>query len=66
MRNVLGFVVISFNQASKQPRLPIAGGLHATEEGAQAMLDTLAKQTAMVGRRETYRIAQVVLPDVED
>lgn len=62
MNDVLGFVVIEFNQASHGPGLP-SGELHGTERDAQQELDGFVADTAARGRRERYRFAEVALID---
>jgi hypothetical protein len=63
--DVLGFVVVEYNQASRRPGLP-SSELHRTERDAQDELDACVEDTAASGRRETYKLAQVVLLGDED
>jgi hypothetical protein len=66
MNERLGYVVIVYNQASRQPDLVQFADLHWDLEGAVAERDYEREQTASVGRGETYDIAEVVLLDPEE
>lgn len=61
----VGFVVVEYNQASGQPDLRTGAELHWSLADAKTERADLQADTASVGRRETYRIAEVVLVDEE-
>lgn len=56
----IGYVVVKYNQVSKQPGLPVGADVHWDRDTAQDVLDGLAEETASVGRGETYEIAVLV------
>ena len=55
----LGYVVITYNQASHLPGLPMAADLHPELEDAVHARDWERAETAKVGRRERHVIAAV-------
>jgi hypothetical protein len=61
----IGYVVVTWNQASYEPEIDPAG-LYDTIEAAKHDVARLAAYTAKVGRRERHTIAQVVELDEED
>lgn len=66
MSDPIGFVVIEYNQASRQPDLSIAPALHRAEGDAAAEMAHLEAETAATGRRERYALAEVRLIERED
>jgi hypothetical protein len=64
--DVIGYVVVEWNQASRLPDLTLWPDLHETEKAAQVELNSLREQAETWGRREQYRLAQVVLLGDED
>jgi len=63
----VGFVVVEYNQASGQPDLRRVGvELHFNLVDAEAEREHLRSNTAFVGRRETYAIAEVVIIDIDE
>lgn len=56
--NSLGFVVVSFNQASHQPELNYSD-IHPDVESAGWERDSKREATERVGRGETHVIAEV-------
>ena len=63
MPDRLGFVVVTYNQASHMPGLEYSD-LHADMESARWELEDKQQRTASWGRRETHVIAEVV--ELED
>jgi len=59
MTGPLGWVVVEWNQASHQPDLPGAAGLHWTREDAEFEATVLRESAAERGRRERYTVAEV-------
>jgi hypothetical protein len=57
--NRLGYVVVTFNQASGQPQLDYPD-LHSTVEFAGWELKAKREETARVGRGERHVIAEVI------
>jgi hypothetical protein len=64
--NSLGYVVVTFNQASGQPGLPVAADLHSQLEDAVSARDWERAETARVGRRETHVVAEVFEVDEDE
>jgi hypothetical protein len=64
--STVGYVVVEYNQASQLPDLPTGTTLYDTAEDARDDARFQAEQTAQVGRREQYRVAEVTLLDDED
>jgi hypothetical protein len=64
--NSLGYVVVSFNQASGQPGLDTGADLHASLEDAVNARDWERAETARIGRRERHVIAEVVEMDEDE
>ena len=62
----LGYVVISYNQASHQPGLPMAADLYSELEDAVNARDWERAETAKVGRRERHVIAEVFELDEDE
>lgn len=58
-----GYVVVEYNQASGMPDLL---DLHLNKADARDHAAELAENTAASGRRERYRVAEVILLDDED
>lgn len=58
-RSSLGYVVVTFNQASHQPGLDPGVDLHNRLEDAIPARDTERGETARIGRREHHVIAEV-------
>ena len=56
----IGYVVIEYNQASHEPRLPTGADVYWRREDAERERDWLAEQTAEVGRRERHEVAVIV------
>lgn len=59
----LGYVVIEWNQASKQPSIYAGADLCDTLDEAIEVKQWAISQTRLRGRRETYGIARVVLDE---
>jgi len=57
--NSLGYVVVTFNQASHQPGLPMAADLHSDLEDAVNARDWEREETVKVGRNERHVVAEV-------
>ena len=66
MSDPLGYVVITYNQASHQPGLPMAADLHSELEDAVNARDWERAETAKVGRRERHVIAEVFELDEDE
>lgn len=64
--NEAGYVVIVFNQASGQPDLAAGASLHWSEGDARDECKARAEETASIGRRETYRVAEATLLEEKD
>lgn len=64
--NSLGYVVVTFNQASHQPGLPMAADLHSHLEDAVNARDWERTETAKVGRGEIHVIAEVFEVDEDE
>lgn len=64
--NHLGYVVITHNQASHMPGLPLGADLHGDLESAKAELEWEREDTARVGRGERHVIAEVYEMDGAD
>jgi hypothetical protein len=62
----LGYVVITFNQASHQPDLPVAADLHTAFEDAVRARDWERAETAKSGRGERHVIAEVFELDEDE
>ena len=65
MSEHLGFVVVTFNQASHQPELDYSD-LHADLESAKWERDDKRVRTMQAGRRERHVVAEVVELDDSD
>lgn len=59
MSDHLGYVVVTFNQASHQPELNYSD-LHPSVEMATWELEAKQEETAQVGRGERHVIAEVI------
>lgn len=57
---LLGYVVVEYNQASRQPGLPTGSDLIDDPDIAWAELNDLAEETRRSGRGEQYRICAVI------
>lgn len=66
MSEPLGYVVITYNQASQLPGLPMAADLHSELEDAVNARDWERVETAKVGRRERHVIAEVFELDEDE
>lgn len=66
MADHLGYVVITFNQASGQPGLSTGTDLHADLEDAVHARDWERAETARIGRRERHVIAEVIEMDEDE
>lgn len=66
MPEPIGYVVITYNQASHQPGLPMAADLHSELEDAVNARDWERAETARVGRGERHVIAEVFELDEGD
>ena len=64
-QNLLGYVVVTFNQASHQPELDYAD-LHTNVDDAVAERDAKAAETAQIHRRERHVVAMVLEMDDDD
>lgn len=62
----LGYVVITYNQASHLPGLPMAADLHSELEDAVIARDWERAETAKVGRGERHVIAEVFEMDEDE
>jgi hypothetical protein len=60
MSDRLGYIVVTYNQASGWPQLDYPD-LHQDLETAHAELEWKQQETAKIGRRETHEVC-VVLP----
>ena len=60
----LGYVVVTFNQASHQPDIDTGSALHCELETARLELAERRAATAAVGRGERHVIAEVI--ELED
>jgi hypothetical protein len=65
MPDRLGYVVVTWNQASHMPGLEYSD-LHADLESARWDREDKQRRTAEVGRRETHAIAEVVELEEDD
>ncbi|MGI5274708.1 hypothetical protein ACQEUU_37125 [Nonomuraea sp. CA-218870] len=65
MPDLIGYVVIEYNQASRLPGLTDAPTLHTSEESAAVEMRGLAGEAAATGRRERYALAEVHLIERE-
>jgi hypothetical protein len=66
MADHLGYVVVSFNQASGWPALDTGADLHASLEDAVSARDWERAETAKIGRRERHVIAEVTEMDEDE
>jgi hypothetical protein len=62
----LGYVVVTFNQASHQPGLNPGADLYSQLEDAVSARDWERAETAKVGRGETHVIAEVFEVDEDE
>lgn len=60
MGDTAGFLVVEFNQASHEPSVEHADVFRYRYEAEESAADR-RQQTAKVGRRETYAVAELVL-----
>lgn len=60
----IGYVVVTYNQAGGLPELD--GDVHWELEDACTEMNHAVQETARVGRRERYAIAELVPIDEED
>ncbi len=58
-RTSLGYVAVTYNQASHQPELPTGAGLHSQIEDAVNARDWERAETAKIGRGESHVVAEV-------
>lgn len=65
MSTTLGYVVIEFNQASRQPELGAFPFLSDDREEVQERLELLQRENRKAGRRERYAVGTVTI-DEED
>jgi hypothetical protein len=56
----IGYVVITFNQASRLPGLPVGACLYDRLEDAVSARNWERSETAKIGRRETHVVAEVI------
>jgi hypothetical protein len=57
----LGYVVIEWNQASGQPSIAYnAPDMYDDREDAEQVANRLRTDTARIGRRERYTVAEVI------
>lgn len=63
---MIGYVVLTFNQASHLPGLPVGAELYDSLEDARNGRDWERAETARVGRRERHVIAEVTEMDGEE
>ena len=66
MPDRLGFVVITYNQASHQPGLPLAADLYPELEDAVNARDAERAETARNGRGEIHVVAEVTELDADE
>lgn len=66
MSEHLGYVVVTYNQASHQPGLPTGADLYADFQDAVNARDWEQAETAKVGRGERHVIAEVIELDGDD
>lgn len=66
MADHLGYVVITFNQASRQPDLNPGASLHSDLEDAVNARDWERAETARTGRQERHVIAEVTEMDEDE
>lgn len=59
---LLGYIVVEYNQASRQPDLPVGATL-LDDEQAFTELEYLEEENEKVGRGERYRVCAVVTVD---
>ena len=59
MSDRIGYVVVTYNQASRMPGLDYSD-LHPDAESARWELDDKKRRTAEVGRGETHVLAEVI------
>jgi hypothetical protein len=64
MAECIGYVVITYNQASRMPEDEIEGGLHSDLADAEFACELMTQETADVGRGERHVVCRVV--PVED
>lgn len=57
----LGFVVVEFNQASGLAERTADDTIHWDRSVAAGAAEAHAEEAASIGRRETYRVAEVTL-----
>jgi hypothetical protein len=62
---ILGYVVVTWNQASGWPDIDTAG-LHDDRETAELDRDSRRERTAGIGRRELHEVAAVIRLEGED
>ena len=58
--NVVGYVVVEYNQASGWPSIPIAAELHDGRAIAEVDADVHRDTAAGNGRREKYAVCELV------
>jgi hypothetical protein len=66
MSDSLGYVVVSYNQASGWPGLNTGADLHADLQDAVNARDWERAETAKLGRHEQHVIAEVVEMDEDE
>lgn len=62
MNDVLGYVVLCWNQASGQPEIIAGTCPFPTRVEAAEVASVMRRETASVGRRERYTVASVECP----
>jgi hypothetical protein len=60
MTDRIGWVVITYNQASHMPEIDPRTELYLGREDAEFALDVMRDETAEAGRRERHVLAEVV------
>lgn len=62
----LGYIVIEYNQASRQPGLPPFADLHRHKDDAESEKARLEEVNIQAGRRERFAIGTIYLEDEDE
>lgn len=66
MADRIGYVLIEYNQASRQPGLPVAAEMYDSIEDARYALKVEERDMRPAGRGEAYIIAEVIPLEEDD